>query len=123
MLTKIKIGIIVILVIGITSLGYMYRSEVRKAATLAQELLQAKITLVETQERLEDEREERERVEKILQVRDSEREKLRSESAKLRRKFEELRHTDKATGIWADDLLPDAICDRLYSSDPEPYTD
>jgi hypothetical protein len=73
--------------------------------------------LSETKDRLEEERLARERVEEILQSREKAVRKLQEESARLRRDLEDLRQTDEETSDWATKPIPDAIRNRLLSTE------
>lgn len=107
--SKIKIGIVLALVTSLALLGWMYRAEVRKAASLAQQVITITEALRTTSEALKNERQERERAERLLRDREAERNRLRAESERLKRDLEELRHTDDDVRDWAATLVPDAI--------------
>jgi septation ring formation regulator EzrA len=116
-LTKIKLIAIGVLLLSTITLGYLYRYEIKKVALLAQELMQTEQVLSETKDRLEEERLARERVEEILQSREKAVRKLQEESARLRRDLEDLRQTDEETSDWATKPIPDAIRNRLLSTE------
>jgi lipopolysaccharide biosynthesis regulator YciM len=116
-LTKIKLIAIGVLLLSTITLGYLYRYEIKKVALLAQELMQAEQVLSETKDRLEEERLARARVEEILQSREKAYRKLQEESARLRRDLEDLRQTDEETSDWATKPIPDAIRNRLLSTE------
>jgi len=101
MLRKVFIGMILILVVGLSVLGYLYRHEIKQTAKLVQEKTQLEQTVKNKNQAIMDLQREKKHIEEVRAKR-SERQKkivedsrkkinkIRSELKELRSKYEEV---------------------------------
>lgn len=116
MFSRVKWGIIIVLVLGIGALGWMYRAEIKESAQLAQTVVQQRTTLQEMEKEAERLREQREKAEKIATEYKQKTDQIKKEARDLRDEIRELEEQNKEVRDWADNNIPDAVLNRLHGN-------
>lgn len=121
--TKFRIGIFVTLILMLIALGWLYRAEIKKAASQAQTIAHQLNTLKDLEKRVSEIEEERERLLELVEKHTDETQKIRTENQKLRKSIEELKENDKEVLDWSNDTVPSSITDVLRGKEADSSKD
>lgn len=108
-LTIIKIGIIVALIAGLITLGWLYRSEIQQGARQAAEIVQQQAEIADRDEAIKDLGESLEKERQVSARREERREASRLEIKDLRDELARLEKENQELVDWDDRDLPDEL--------------
>lgn len=106
---KIKWTIILMLVAGLATLGWLYKDKLEDAAQLAQTVVQQRTALSEMEKQMEREKERREKAEQVATNYKQQVDQIYKEARNLREYIEKLEAKDEDVKKWAETPMPDPI--------------
>jgi len=106
---RIKWTIILMLIAGLATLGWLYKDKLEDAAQLAQTVVQQRTTLSEMEQQMEREKERREKAERIAAQYNQQIDQIHKEARELREYIEKLEAQNENVEKWAKTPMPDPI--------------
>lgn len=117
LLSRIRLGITIALIIALGSLTWLYRAEIKQSAELAQTVLQQRADLGQMESELKRSQELRKKAESIAQKNKTELEKINKETRRLKNEIQDLERNNKEVQVWSDSDIPDPVLNVLRNKD------
>jgi len=110
---RITIGIILALVAGLGTLGWLYRAEIKQSAQLAQTVIQQRTTLDEMDARLAEAERQRKHAQAVATNYKQRIDQVRKTARSLRDEVRKLEKQNAEVRAWAGNDLPGPVVDLL----------
>lgn len=116
MISKLRIGITLFLILIIATLSWLYRAEIKESATLAQRVIQQNLDLQQMENELQKAEQLRKKAEEIARNHGEKLKVINQETQRLKNEIIELENKSKEVAIWSDTPMPDSILNILCNS-------
>jgi len=116
-LSRVRLGITIALVLAIGTLAWLYRAEIKEKAQLAQTVVQQQTDMKQMEKELERSEKLRKKAEQIAAKHKQSLEEINKETQRLKNEIRELENKSKEVADWADTDIPDPVLDVLRNQD------